>query len=187
MIGYLTGVFRAPNLVLTGSGVGYQVTVGDTVDDGAQVELWVHTTVRENDLSLFGFRDRQALELFRAVVAVPRVGPQTAVGLLRSLGWATVGRALVAGDAAALARAPGVGPKLAQTLCAAVVVPAAVSASLDDTDDTAVSDHDLVGALVSQGVPEAVARARVAEARAALGADAGDAEILLAAFSAVAA
>ena len=92
MIGRLTGKVIAHDgdgsLVIDVNGVGYELaapmgTLGRVrVDDGGRVTLWVHTHVREDALSLFGFADEGERVAFRALLGVSNVGPKIAVAIL---------------------------------------------------------------------------------------------------------
>ena len=124
MIGKLTGLPVAddpPVLTVDVGGVGYEVAVplggiGRASKESGEVELWVHTVMRSDALELFGFPSELERRVFRQLIAVPNVGPRTALGVLSALPVAELVRAVEAGDLAMLTRVPGVGKKTAERL-----------------------------------------------------------------------
>jgi holliday junction DNA helicase RuvA len=125
MIGWLRGrlLSEEPNgsVLLEVGGVGYEVMVpvgalGRTRPSGEDVELFVHTHVREDALDLFGFPSDLERRVFRLLLGIPNVGPKTAVGVLSALSVSELSRAVRAGDLARLAKVPGIGKKTAERL-----------------------------------------------------------------------
>jgi Holliday junction DNA helicase RuvA len=118
VIAYVSGeiVARgADHIVVDVRGVGYKVFVprhptGDTVS------LHTHHVVRDDAQQLFGFETREELALFELLITVSGVGPRAALSLLSVSTPSALAAAIAAGDAAALARAPGVGKKTAERL-----------------------------------------------------------------------
>ena len=125
MIGRLTGRVAAQEadaVVLDVGGVGYELAVpigtlgrarGDEV---GRVTLWVHTHVREDALSLFGFSDETERAAFRALLAVSNVGPKIAVAVLGALPAEELALTVARRDLAALTAVPGVGKRIAERL-----------------------------------------------------------------------
>lgn len=124
MIGRLSGSPVAddpPFLTVDVNGVGYEVAVplgavGRATKESGQVELWVHTVMRSDALELFGFPSELERRVFRQLIAVPNVGPRTALGVLSALPVAELVRAVEARDLAMLTRVPGIGKKTAERL-----------------------------------------------------------------------
>lgn len=126
MIGRLTGRVVAEDadgtIVVDVGGIGYDVvvplgTLGRTrADEAGRVTLWVHTHVREDQLSLFGFADETERLAFRALLGVSNVGPKIAVAVLGALPAAELARAVARQDLAAMKGIPGVGKKIAERL-----------------------------------------------------------------------
>lgn len=122
MIGRLTGTLTVlePGVALVDvGGVGYIVSVSlrDAHRmDGVTVSLWIHTSVREDAIQLFGFSDRVELTTFQRLIAVAGVGPRSALGVLSVCTPADVAEAVEAGDIVRLQRAPGVGRKTAERI-----------------------------------------------------------------------
>jgi holliday junction DNA helicase RuvA len=125
MIGWLRGrlVNEEPSgaLLVDVGGVGYEVTVplgalGRTRSSGDEIELFVHTHVREDALDLFGFPSEHERRVFRLLLSIPNVGPKTAVGVLSALSVTDLARAVRSGDLPRLSKVPGIGKKTAERL-----------------------------------------------------------------------
>jgi holliday junction DNA helicase RuvA len=125
MLGWLRGrvVAEEPSgLILEVGGVGYELTapVGTLGraphDPTGNVELWVHTHVREDALELFGFASELERRVFRLLVTVPNVGPKTAIGVLGALPIGELSRAISGRDLGRLGKIPGIGKKTAERL-----------------------------------------------------------------------
>jgi Holliday junction DNA helicase RuvA len=111
-------VERGPGwLVVQVGGIGLQVTVplplAASCQVGQRVSLLTHLLLRDDALALYGFASPRERELFEALLGISGVGPRAALALLSALGADALAQAIEQGDADALARAPGVGRKLA--------------------------------------------------------------------------
>ena len=121
MIAHLSGVVRRAGpdfVVLDVAGVGYMVTVAAQTRQslpppGGDVELHIHTHVREDQLALYGFASVEELELFEMLIQVDGVGPKVALNILGASSLEVLKRAIMAEDAAPIRRASGVGPRTA--------------------------------------------------------------------------
>lgn len=121
MIGKLTGVveMRGPDHVLLDvRGVGYIVHVSERTlmalpGRGEVAALYTELVVREDLMQLFGFPTLLEKEWHRVLTSVQGVGAKASLAILGALGPEGVSRAIALGDASALRKAPGVGPKLA--------------------------------------------------------------------------
>ena len=124
MIGRLTGTLalKSAELVIVDvGGVGYEVSCPLTVLDrlppeGSQCTLAIHTHVREEQLTLFGFIDHRERALFRMLIMVSGVGPKLALACLSGLPGDALARAIVDGDARKLSNIPGIGKRTAERL-----------------------------------------------------------------------
>ena len=167
MIGWLRGrvISEEPSgLILDVQGVGYELltpvgTLGRAASHpSGEVELWVHTHVREDALDLFGFASELERRVFRLLVSVPNVGPKTAVGVLGALPIADLSRAISARDLGRLGKVPGIGKKTAERLVVELVdkLPALVPAHAPSSGTGAKSgaagtSQLLLKALVNMG------------------------------------
>ena len=124
MIGKLKGVVDSveeEGLILDVNGVGYLVsastrTLGAIPAVGATAELLIETHVREDAIRLFGFLTAGERDWFRLLQSVQGVGAKVALGILGALSAEALSTAVARQDKAMMARAPGVGPKLAARL-----------------------------------------------------------------------
>ncbi|NIX77910.1 Holliday junction branch migration protein RuvA [Microvirga terricola] len=182
MIGKLKGVIDSYGedfIILDVHGVGYVVhcssrTLQNLPPAGEAAILSIETHVREDMIRLFGFKSDAEREWFRLLQTVQGVGAKVALGILSVLDPGTLGTAIATSDKAAVARGPGVGPKLAQRIVAELkdkvpafsgVDPALIRLSDSVEDKSApVPVADAVSALVNLGYPQAQASAAIAAA-----------------------
>ena len=124
MISYIKGPLTAIEedvIVVEAGGVGMGIHVPLSVLDrlpgiGREVTVYTYFQVREDAMSLYGFLNRQDREMFRQLIGVNGVGPKAALGILSTMTPDDLRMAIVTGDAKAIFRAPGIGPKTAQRL-----------------------------------------------------------------------
>lgn len=123
MIGFLKGnVLTSDNssLLLDVGGVGYKVhaplpvLVSTTKDE--PLSLFIHTHVREDQITLYGFKDEMDLFLFLKLLSVSGIGPKSALAMLSIHSPSSVADAVERGDAQALSHTPGVGKKTAEKI-----------------------------------------------------------------------
>ncbi|RED17274.1 Holliday junction branch migration protein RuvA [Parasphingopyxis lamellibrachiae] len=183
MIAKLKGILEsaaADHAVIDVQGVGYLVAASSRTLDalgpvGGDVTIHTEMLVGDDFIRLIGFASASERDWFRLLGSVQGVGSKVALALLSTLETAELQTAIVASDAAMVARAPGVGPKLASrivnelkdkvggiAIAAGGVAPVAGGAS-----------SDAVSALLNLGFKPAEASAAVAAAQDELGADAG--------------
>jgi len=126
MIGKLTGRLDSISLnavILDVGGVGYEVTVGARTltslpPVGETVTFAIDTHVREDEIRLFGFATEHERAWFRALQTVQGVGARIALAVLGILSAAELANAVALQDKGQVARAPGVGPKVAARIVA---------------------------------------------------------------------
>ena len=124
MISYLKGTLAwrgEDRVIVETGGVGYQVFVSPVTlsalpQTESEVQLFTHMSVKEDGISLFGFRSMEELTLFHQLIGVSGVGPKGALALLGVLPASQIRIAIVTEGAAALAKAPGLGKKTAQKI-----------------------------------------------------------------------
>ncbi len=124
MIGKLSGVVDSldeDGLVLDVNGVGYLVaasarTLRSLPPIGEPAALLIETQVREDAIRLYGFLTVVERDWFRLLQSVQGVGAKVALGILGALTPDALSAAIASQDRAMMARAPGVGPKLAARL-----------------------------------------------------------------------
>jgi len=122
MISHLRGLVAergADHVVVDVHGVGYLVHVPSGTDvppRGQDVELQTAMVVREDSMTLYGFTDGAARELFGLLMSTSGVGPKLALAVLSTHRPGTVRTAIAAGDLDVLVAVPGIGKKSAQKL-----------------------------------------------------------------------
>jgi Holliday junction DNA helicase RuvA len=182
MIGKLTGTidsYGEDSVILDVGGVGYLVhcssrTLQELPPVGGAVALAIETHVREDHIRLFGFLSAGEREWFRLLQTVQGIGTKVALAILSTLRPADLATAIAMRDKAAITRAPGVGPKVAERVVTelkdkapalAVVDPAVVrlSGAIDDRRAPAPV-LDAVSALINLGYAQPQAAAAVAAA-----------------------
>jgi Holliday junction DNA helicase RuvA len=108
------------HVVLESSGVGYRVNATPatcaSLAVGSQARLLTTLIVREDAMTLYGFADSAARELFALLLTVSGVGPKLALAALAVHDPASLRNALAQSDSAALTRVPGVGKRVAERL-----------------------------------------------------------------------
>jgi Holliday junction DNA helicase RuvA len=187
MIGKLSGVidsFGDDYLILDVNGVGYVVTCSSRTLQrlparGELASLAIETQVREDAIRLFGFTSDAERDWFRLLQSVQGVGAKVALALLGILSAGELATAIGTQDKASVARAPGVGPKLAARIVAELKDKAPALAAVDPVvarlagEDGAKSARrpvqDAISALVNLGYGRPQAAAAVAASLSALG------------------
>jgi len=123
---------------------------------GAHADIHTVLYVREDILALYGFVERQELEFFDLLITVSGVGPRLALTLLSTFTPGQLRAAIARDDATALARAPGVGKRIAQRLVLELKARVGAGEREDAAPGPAVGD-DVLDALVSLGLTPAEA------------------------------
>lgn len=180
MYAYIKGTLEEiaeDNIVVEAGGIGYNVKVSTTTADllpplGNEVKIYTYTLVREDTFSLYGFMTRDDLEIFRKLITVNGIGPKGGLAILSVMSADALRFAIMAGDAKAIAKAPGVGSKTAER----VILDLRDKISLEDTlrglGEPAPSVN---GALSSGGSQDNLMKKEAIEALVALGYSASDA------------
>jgi Holliday junction DNA helicase RuvA len=129
MIAHLSGTLLAQDTasaVVDVHGVGYEVHISSRTSDslpplGEHIALHIHTSVREDAITLYGFPDNAEKRLFLLLNTVSGVGPKLALAILSGLGPADLCAAISLKDMRRLTGLPGVGKKTAERLCMELV------------------------------------------------------------------
>ena len=100
-------------IVIETEGVGYKIHTADQFALGSTLKLFTFQHVKEDDLSLFGFKKEEDLEIFELLLAVSGVGPKMALAIVSGLGKAKIIQAISTGDTTLFKTVTGVGNKLA--------------------------------------------------------------------------
>ena len=124
MIAYVKGMLAFINdqsVVVDVNGVGYLVnvspfTIGRLPAKNSPVQLFTYLQTTENGQTLHGFLTQEEVRMFTLLISVSGIGPKVATAILGTLSPQEIIMAVIAEDAAALSKAPGVGKKVAQRL-----------------------------------------------------------------------
>lgn len=124
MISYIRGPLMEKfedSVVVEAGGIGYRIFVPTAVlaslpPNGDEVKIFTYFQVREDAMVLYGFLNRQDLDIFKKLLGVNGVGPKSALGVLSALNPDEFRMAVVTGDAKRITKAPGIGGKTAQRI-----------------------------------------------------------------------
>ncbi|MCC2111761.1 MAG: Holliday junction branch migration protein RuvA [Hyphomicrobiales bacterium] len=182
MIGKLKGIIdshASDSVILDVGGVGYEIYCPVRVLQGLPgvgeaAVLSIETYVRENEIRLFGFANDLEREWFRLLMTVQGVGAKVALAVLGIMKPGDLANAIALKDTAMIARAPGIGKKVAERICAELKTKAPAFADADPTlihlrEDLAdkrapAPIADAVSALVNLGYAQVQASAAIAAA-----------------------
>jgi len=169
MIAHLRGRLfsKTPNqAILDCGGVGYDITISVATfsalpAEGAEASLHIHTHVREDQLALFGFAERDEKRLFEKLLTISGIGPKLAITVLSGISSDRLVAAIRSGDHGTLTRIPGIGKKTAERVVLELKdklddLAVAVPATAGGPHHGPVGD-DALSALVNLGYPRPVA------------------------------
>lgn len=138
------------------SGVGYDVQVPLSTyyvcpEIGGEMALRIHTHVREDQLSLYGFATELELTMFDKLIAVSGIGPKLALSVLSGIEPRDLAGAILRNDLARLTAIPGVGKKTAERMCVELRdrLPKSIEATPAAPGDSL--REDLISALANLG------------------------------------
>ncbi len=177
MIARLRGTLieKHPNqAIVEAAGVGYDVTIPISTysglpETGSETVLRIHTHVREDALTLFGFLTADERNLFEKLIGVSGIGPGLAIKVLSGMAANDLLIAIRRNELERLVRIPGVGKKTAERMVLELrdKLPAPVG---EEPTATAPSlsqlDEDVLSALVNLGCARPAAEAAIRKARA---------------------
>ena len=162
MIGKLKGILDSigdDTIIIDVNGVGYEVhcsarTLGSLPSVGEPCSMAIETHVRETEIKLFGFSNDMERDWFKLLQSVQGVGAKVALAIQSTLSAGDLASAIALQDKAMVARAPGVGPKVAQRIVLELKnkVPAFSGEAAADMGLT----HDIGDGVASNAVQDAV-------------------------------
>jgi len=167
MIAHLRGrlLAKRPNqAIIETGGVGYDVTVSvptflDLPGVGGEVELHVHTHVREDQIALYGFLGLAEKHLFEKLITVTGIGPKLAITILSGMAADEMVGAIRSNDVARLTRIPGIGKKTAERMVLELRDKLPVQGAEDMKVPPAMGEveEDVLSALMNLGYQRATA------------------------------
>lgn len=187
MIAALTGrvlSIGGDKVIVDVSGVGYEVfltteALSGLPEKGGELFLHIHTQVREDAITLYGFPEEDEKEMFLTLKTVSGIGPKLALGVLSGIKVDELCTAIVEGDVKRLTALQGVGKKTAERICVelkdkvAAISSSAISASASQpnvsTGAVGSAAADALSALANLGYPDPVARQALAAVKKRLG------------------
>ena len=196
MISFIEGIVENATplqVILNCQGIGYRIEVPITTSEkipgiGKSVRLQIHPVYREDSQSLYGFATREERDFFHLITSkVSGIGPKIALNLMSRLSFPMLRDAIARGDAALLAKCPGIGKKTAERVCielkdklgtgpskAEVVAPSGASdiSPSGDGSQHAAAFSDAIQALMTLGFKIDAADQAVRKASKALGSEA---------------
>ena len=106
-------------IIETSSGIGFEINIPANSRlykhvEGQEVKVYTSMIVREDDISLYGFPDRESLELFELLITVNGIGAKAGMAIMSALPPSELKRAVAMGDSKAISAANGVGKKTAE-------------------------------------------------------------------------
>lgn len=121
MIGKLRGEIEEITdeyVIINVGGIGYRVHMTDVnvgkIAKQQEAELFIHTHVREDQITLYGFQSQGELGIFELLLSISGIGPKAALGILTVASPSTIKNAIVESDPSVLTRVSGVGKKTAE-------------------------------------------------------------------------
>lgn len=123
MIGHLKGKIissKPTQIILDVNGVGYKVGISintfEKIVDKSEASLFIHTHVKEDSISLYGFFTESEKEMFELLISISGIGPKIALGLLSGISVDLLKEAIEEGNVSRITAVPGIGRKTAERL-----------------------------------------------------------------------
>ena len=123
MYSYIKGSIEEINLdhlVIENNGIGYRINASSNtimkVQMGQQCKIYTKLIVKEDDMSLCGFYDKEELRMFELLTSISKIGPKVGLGILSFASPRQIGAYILSEDIAKLSKAPGVGKKTAERI-----------------------------------------------------------------------
>lgn len=105
-------------IIIESNNIGYRVLTSaiDIARVGVRQEITLYTYmhIRENDISLIGFLSREEIKVFELLISISGVGPKGGIAIMSVLSLDEIRLAVLSSDSKAIAKANGIGPKIAQ-------------------------------------------------------------------------
>lgn len=123
MFGYIKGEvteIALDHVIIETGGVGFQLITSQFTNEqlyiGQQAKLLTKLNVREDDISLFGFHDREEMQMFEMLTTVSKIGPKVGFSILSTYNTQNLRSIIAHGDVAQLSKASGVGKRTAERI-----------------------------------------------------------------------
>ena len=162
MISYVSGIVEyvdTEKVVVDNHGIGISVFMTNddlsVIGEGEEVRLHTYFNVKEDAMQLYGFLNRENLEMFKLLLTVNKVGPKIALGILSTCSGDMLKMSIVSGDSKTIASSPGVGAKTAERIVLELKDKIEIEGVEDFVPEKGSADsslfNDVVDALVELG------------------------------------
>ncbi len=180
MYAYFRGIIREKSIdkiILETNNIGYNIffspgKMSYLPPIGEETVIYTYTSVKENELALYGFVSKEELEIFSMLITVSGIGPKGGMALLSELSATEIKIALLTGDEKTLSKAKGISDKTAKRLILGlkgkIDADSVLSTGVELSADPVGADPDVrdaVEALTALGYSIRDARAAVANAK----------------------
>ncbi len=123
MYSYIKGTIEEINLdniVIDNNGIGYKINASANtimkVQIGNECKIYTKLIVKEDDMSLCGFYDKEELTMFELLTSISKIGPKVGLGILSFATPRQIGSYILSEDIVKLSKAPGIGKKTAERI-----------------------------------------------------------------------
>lgn len=123
MYSYIKGTVEEiylDHIVIDNNGIGYRINASSNtimkVKLGDACKIFTKLIVKEDDMSLCGFYDKEELKMFELLTSISKIGPKVGLGILSFASPRQIGAYILSEDTAKLSKAPGVGKKTAERI-----------------------------------------------------------------------
>ncbi len=121
MFAYIKGSLEEKSsnyIVIEAMGIGYKIFMGETIinslgEIGETIKIYTHYHVREDDISLYGFKTNEELRMFELLISVSGVGAKSALTMISNIEPSSFALAVISNDTSKLVKIPGIGAKTA--------------------------------------------------------------------------
>jgi len=171
MIASLRGIllYKSTNYVVVDvHGVGYGVNIPlnafyDLPEQGGEVHLVIHTHVKEDSISLFGFLEERERDIFHLIISVSGIGPKLAMNMLSGITADELVKAVSNENMGRLTSIPGVGRKIAERLIFELKdkIHKVISGEISGREIVVPVEEDALSALINLGYSSNVAKKAV--------------------------
>lgn len=124
MYEYIKGVIEYVSddyIVIDNNGIGYKIftskrVISNIIDEGNTSKVYTYLNVREDDMSLYGFLEKQELDIFKLLLSVSKIGPKVGLNIMSTITPNDLALAITTEDSNKLSKAQGVGSKTAKRI-----------------------------------------------------------------------
>ena len=172
MISHVSGIVEyvdTEKVVVDNNGIGISVFMTNddlsVIGQGEEIKIHTYFNVKEDAMQLYGFLNKESLELFKLLLTVSKVGPKGALSILSTCPAEMLKMSIVSGDAKTIATANGIGAKTAERVVLELKDKIEIEGVEDFVADANVAEstvaNDVIDALVGLGYPKSEALSTV--------------------------